>query len=602
MIHNLLIHNGIQIDHRMRGEFPERFNNPFSYVPHPLCREAAECVREYLRGRKEWHEELGGGKMFGVLVVRTRDDKLGYLAAFSGNLQGRNDWEFFVPPVYDLLSPDEFFKVGEREISALNGRIAAMESSGELLSLKSRIAQVEHGYMEEIARLKEIYASGRAVRERRRASLMEMGGGDAADELASITRESQFQKGEIRRAGKRMKEALLPLQEQLDCMWGDISQLKALRKEKSARLQEEIFRHFVFLNGAGERRSLLDIFSGQIPPGGAGECAAPKLLQYAFLHGMHPLCMGEFWWGDTPRGELRRDGEFYPSCMGKCAPILGFMLQGLDVEPVGVHSSYGCAGQLEILYSDEHIIAVNKPAGVLSVPGRGDDRVGLHSPSTHETDLLELLASSGRFSSGQLQGLKAVHRLDMHTSGVLLLARTEAAYKELQRQFASREVQKTYIAVLDGEVAPAHCGCGVVWDTDAAGASGAFGAFGASGASGGITASGTISLPLAPDYDHRPAQMVDFNGGKEAVTRFRILESYVEDTPSGPAVRTRVEFCPITGRTHQLRVHAAHPMGLNVPIAGDLLYGRPAGRLMLHAQSVTFTHPHLGQMTITAGN
>ena len=635
MIHNLLVHKGDAITSELRDSMPVRLNNPFSYIPCSLCREAAAQVQEYLAGRSEWSEELKEGKMFGVLVVETPDARLGYLAAFSGVLQGRNDWDFFVPPVYDLLLPDDFFKVGEREISSLNRRIAQMETSGRLAALKGEIAILQGRYEEEIAALKEIYARGKVERERLRRELGNMDAGRwAGDDQAAgsaggacvgsaagvavgtygdvagaasgsgagkreimdrLVKESQFQKGEIRRAEKRMREVLDPLRGQLAGIEAEIGELKELRKAKSAALQEEIFRHFVFLNARGERKDLLDIFrdyySGEavLPPGGAGECAAPKLLQYAYLHGMRPVAMGEFWWGGAPacagvlpvpsvvHSQVRRHGEFYPSCKNKCAPILHFMLQGLDVDPLGAHSSYGQAGSLEILYSDDHILAVNKPAGILSVPGvpghrvqaAPGDRVTYHTSDNQENDVLKVLNFLHGFRP---ENLYVVHRLDMHTSGVLLLARSEQVYKELQRQFAQRKVEKRYVALLDGVVDPGKCGSGVVWDE--------------------YGVSGIINLPLIPDYDNRPAQMVDFNRGKEAVTRFRIIK--VEQG------RTQIEFAPVTGRTHQLRVHSAHPMGLNVPIVGDLLYGRPGKRLMLHAGYLKFTHPFRGEIELDA--
>ena len=374
--------------------------------------------------------------------------------------------------MYDLLRPDEFFKVGEREISALNCRIASAEASGELAALREEITSVQGSFEVEIAQLKEIYAAGKRVRERMREELegeravgevaggaagVESAAGDAAvgkgELLARMVRESQFQKAEIKRAEKRMREALEPLQGRFAAVMGEIEGMKELRKVKSAALQEEIFRHFVFFNARGEKKDLLEIFkdyySGEVvlPPGGAGECAAPKLLQYAYLHGMRPVAMGEFWYGDSPKGEIRHHGEFYPSCKGKCAPILGFMLQGLDVDEAGVHSTYGQAGSLEILYSDEHILAVNKPAGVLS-----------QDSLSQGIDVFKLLSFSENLSGEKLY---VVHRLDMHTSGVLLLARSEEVYKELQRQFAAREVEKVYYAVLEGEVTESGCGSAI---------------------------------------------------------------------------------------------------------------------------------------------
>ena len=576
---NLLIALGEEITPQMRSGLPQKFTNPFSYIPDDLCRCAASQVMVYLEGKPQWHSELQQGKMFGVLVVETPGGQIGFLAAFSGNLQGFNNLEYFVPPVYDLLNPDEFFKIGEREISGINARIALLEGGEELAAVKSDIASVRGRFEAEILELKRIYKDGKAQRERLRVELASVvvpsnggvhpgsGSQDVShkvvcpqDELlAQLTRQSQFQKAEIKRAEKGLKEALQPLEARLQTLEDGIRQLRELRKIKSAALQEEIFRQFSFLNGYGESKDMLDIFAdfykeqslregrAILPPGGAGECAAPKLLQYAFLHGMRPISMGEFWWGDSPRGEIRRHGEFYPSCKGKCAPILSHMLKGLPVEDGLLHTSYGADGELETLYSDNLLVAVNKPAGLASVPGKEV------SDSVSGNDLF------------------VVHRLDMHTSGVLVLAKNETMYKELQKQFAGREVRKCYRAVLEGVVTPEKCGTGVEWET---------------------AASGKITLPLAADYDHRPAQKVDFEDGKETVTLFEILG--VKDGC------TYINFYPVTGRTHQLRVHSAHHYGLNTPIVGDLLYGKPAARLMLHAHWVEFRHPEKGNLKITA--
>lgn len=560
---NLLISRGEEITPAMRSSFPHNFTNPFSYIPDELCRSAASEVMAYLEGKKQWHSELQQGKMFGVLVVETSDGRLGFLAAFSGNLQGKNNLEYFVPPVCDLLDPGEFYKVGEREISGINAKIAAMESGEEILELKGRISAVRERFGMEIGELKKIYKEGKEEREMRRRELQVAGQGseDVAAQLAEITRQSQFQKAEIKRAERAFKDALQPLEEKLVSLEEEIIRLREIRKVKSAALQEEIFRNFSFLNGKGERKDMLDIFSefyreqslregrAILPPGGAGECAAPKLLQYAFLHGMRPISMGEFWWGDSPRGEIRRHGEFYPSCKGKCAPILGHMLKGLPVETQLLHSFYGSSGKFEILYSDDLLMVVNKPAGMASVPGRE--------------------VSSSVADEASDPAIFVVHRLDMHTSGVLVMAKNENVYKELQSQFAGRSVRKCYVAVLEGEVHPQSCGSGVHWES---------------------ATSGTISLPLAADYDHRPAQKVDLETGKEAVTRFEITA-----IKNG---RTYINFYPVTGRTHQLRVHSAHQMGLNTPIVGDLLYGKAEQRLMLHAHWVEFQHPLKGDFKI----
>lgn len=566
MLHNLLVKKGVNISDEMRGSFPVKFTNPFGYVPDQLCVEAAEDVKRYLADQTDWHEEISKGKMFGVLVVESQEGKLGYLAAFSGNLQGRNNFDFFVPPVYDLLNPDEFFKIGEAEISALNRKISSLESSAEYIDVVVRINSLKLQYDKELSHLKEVYREGKVQREQIRS---------VSDEqmLEKLKKESQFQKAEIKRAERRYKEALAPLEEELNGLKRCVEELKALRKQKSADLQEEIFRKFTFLNASGESADLKDIFrefyreqisrSGKdiLPPAGAGECAAPKLLQYAFLHGMRPISMGEFWWGESPRGEIRRHGQFYPSCKGKCAPILNFMLRGLSVEtPVHLLSD-GFQKKIKILFSDQYFIALDKPSGMLSVTGKEEDTIKFQpetAPSFFWKSVPDFLANWSKNG----EEFFVVHRLDMHTSGVLLVARSKEVYRQLQRLFAGREVEKKYVAVLDGEL-------------------------------GQRPQEGVISLPLAADYEHRPAQVVDFENGKEAVTKYRIVKVKGE--------KTLVEFYPQTGRTHQLRVHSAHPQGLGTPITGDLLYGRAAQRLMLHAEWVKFTHPATGEtITITA--
>ena len=326
--------------------------------------------------------------------------------------------------------------------------------------------------------------------------------------------------------------------------------LKALRKEMSVALQDWLFRQYVVLNALGERKTILDIFAerGLTPPGGTGDCAAPKLLQYAYLHGLKPLAMGEFWYGESPVHEVRRQGCFYPSCTGKCGPLLAYMLQGLDVEPNPLEKDSPFAQEdFSIVYEDESIIVADKPSGMLAVPGR-----------TLKVSLQERLQRR----PGPGTDIRACHRLDMDTSGLIVFAKGTDILARLQQQFERHEVQKTYIARL----CPGKS----------------------------LGQSGRISLPLILDYDDRPRQMVDFQEGKQAVTDWELLQNL----PDGEAL---VRFTPLTGRTHQLRVHAAHPLGLGRPIAGDRLYGGGSGRLCLHAATITFTHPRTGEhLTFTS--
>ena len=538
MIKNFLLENGTPIVGEMREGLPDTFTNPFSYSPHPLCVEAMEEVCRYISSNSKISSLglLREGKMFGVLVAESPSGELGYLAAYSGVLDYMQGESFFVPPVYDLTSSESFFPAEEAEITNLNDYIRDLCHDSFAQGVLERMQEIRERYGIEIEKLQKAYDEGKLRRDALRSS------GVQGDELAALLKESQFQKGEIRRAVKRMKEELEPYERENAAYERALESAKRERKEKSAILQRKIFDHFSFLNARGEERSLLSIFGGVVPPAGAGECAAPRLLQYAYLNGYHPIAMGEFWYGGEKLG--RRQGEFYPSCKGKCAPILGHMLQGLKVDPVAFHSSYGCdpipCDSSLIIYEDEFLVAVNKPAGVLSVPGR----------DSSEMCVQKLLKGEGAATES---GFWVVHRLDMHTSGVLLLAKNEVVYKLLQRQFLSRDVEKCYVAVLDGELP--------------------------SGA-------GEISLPMRADYENRPLQCVDFESGKPAFTRYEVVS-----VANG---KSFVKFYPVTGRTHQLRVHAAHPQGLNTPIEGDLLYGKLSGRLMLHAHKIRFVHPVTG--------
>lgn len=555
MIKNLLIGSGDPITPELRAKLPENFTNPFSYSPHPLCKDAMSQVCSYLRSLPSDISSslLEDGKMFGVLVVESANGELGFLAAYSGNLDWGKGCGYFVPPVYDLTSAESFFPEQEKEIVMMNDFISDLSNANCLGECKGAIEELEEFHSRIIRELEQEYEDGRQKRDALRRA------GASDDELAALVKESQFQKGEIRRAKKRMNEELAPIKREYEEHLRSIETVKRERRQMSADLQMKIFDHFSFLNARGQEKSLLQIFGGTMPPAGAGECAAPRLLQYAYSHSYRPLAMGEFWYGASTLG--RHSLTFYPSCKGKCGPILGHMLKGLRVDQSNFHTSYGKATLPNnyiptIIYEDDLILAVEKPQGVLSVPGK--------DPS--EPDMLQLLHNAGNVSDMETP-LLPVHRLDMHTSGILLFAKDEATYKFLQRQFALHKVEKCYKAVLDGVVCRGSTGSGVLWKGDK---------------------EGEISLPLSPDYMNRPLQCVDYETGKPALTRFRITG--VENGA------TCIDFYPVTGRTHQLRVHSAHKDGLGVPIAGDLLYGRVAKRLMLHACSIKFTHPREGEM------
>ena len=534
----------MQLLHRFREDIsavepPTRFNNPFYYSPHPLCVAAACEVRAFLLGDEAVAAEAAKGKMFGVLVVRDPAGDPGYFAAFSGLLAGSNNVPGFVPPVFDFLSPTGYFKSEEAGISLLNEKIRNTEQGGEYRVAAMALESLRTEMEQELAAMREAMRAGKRERDALRA-----GGNLAASEEAQLVRESQFQKAELRRATQRWQQRIEECRERLVPLQAGIAAMKEERKRRSAALQEWLFTNFKVLNARGESKDLLSIFKehrGVLPPAGSGECAAPKLLQYAYKHGCTPVAMAEFWVGDSPQGEVRRDGCFYGSCKSKCEPILSFMLQGLYVEENALEH-VGNITSLRVLYEDDYLIAVDKPSGVLSVPGivGGTSVQQWLRDTKHSNDI------------------HVVHRLDMATSGVLVAAKSMEMYKAMQGMFAARKVRKEYIALLEG-VPALPCG--------------------------------TISLPLSADYENRPRQRVDFQGGKEAVTHYRVVETRLFNSKECALV----QFEPLTGRTHQLRVHAACKEGLDCPIVGDALYGNAGDRLMLHASSLSFSHPATGE-------
>lgn len=565
---------------------PEKFTYPFHYTPHPLCVLAAEEVKEYIASRKEWQEELALGKMFGVLVVLQKteeatdkvkeegtdeESRIGYLAAFSGNLAGKNLHSYFVPPVYDLLQPQGFFKIEEEQISAINIRINELENSASYLESKEKW-EIETGQAQaELNQAKAEQKAAKEAREIRRQSP----NGISEEEQAILIRESQYQKAEYKRKEKSWKKRLEECEAEVHRFKDEIERLKAERKERSAALQQKLFGEFRMLNAVGEVKDLCTIFEQtvrKVPPGGAGECALPKLLQYAYLHQLKPLAMAEFWWGDSPKNEIRHHGYYYPSCKGKCEPILQHMLQGLEVDENPLLDNVHKDTRLEIVFEDEWLLVINKPAGMLSVPGKAEDMDSVY----------HRLKKKYPDATGPM----IVHRLDMATSGLLLVAKTKEAHRHLQAQFENRSIKKRYIALLDGVIAEAERAATQTTETPQK--TEIPHTIGVPEKTVAPEKTGRISLPLCLNPLDRPRQMVSEEHGKEAVTEYQIIaksEKY-----------TRIAFYPLTGRTHQLRVHAAHPKGLNCPILGDELYGKKADRLYLHAEYIEFRHPVYGDI------
>ena len=583
---------------------PRQFTYPFCYEVDPLAEAASLELQRYIADADLMSTEKGCGKMFGVLVVEYEDEsgalQRGFLAAYSGLLGGRNDWPYFVPPVFDAQQPDGHFKRTEREISAINREIAAIEHDPEYLQSVAQHEQTKKRLQDEVDAFKAEVDAAKVRRDARRKS----GESLSEEEQAEMIRESQFMKAELRRRRKAMEQANSTLHIPHSTF---LKSLQRKRKQMSDELQRWLFSAYRMLNAKGEERDLIDIFreyTHAMPPAGAGDCCAPKLLQYAYLHHLRPVCMAEFWWGESPASEIRHHLHYYPACRSKCLPILTHMLKGLDVAPNPLAQKRHTA-EPRVLYADEYIMVVDKPAGMLSVPGKAESVRSEFSDSANisvEEYFANLqLPTNSQFTTEQFtigeadnsklkiqnsKFLKAAHRLDMDTSGLLVLARTEQAYVELQRQFASRETVKRYEAVLSG--VPTQNSKLKTQNSSTQ-------------PSGCLEA---ISLPLIADINDRPRQRVDMEHGKPALTLYNIVEVRAVDANTAVAYttkkvdkgRTLIHLYPKTGRTHQLRVHCAHPLGLACPILGDPLYGiERADRMYLHAAELTFRHPVTGE-------
>lgn len=526
---------------------PEKFTFPFHYEPHPLTRIAATELQAYIEtqtafehnfGLRKGQEGLVIGKMFGVLVVQDADERLGYLSAFSGKLADSNHHPRFVPPVFDMLDENSFFLKEQYVLNNINDRIKELESDAEYIRLRQHLAELTaQSEAETDAFKKQLKMNKQNRKKERTAQKNVLNAEEYARFETLMVRHSLHDKHQFNVLVNTWQERINEVKGQLAKYEDVIEALKAERKEKSSGLQQQLFEQYSFLNKDGKTKSLHAIFSETVfgrPPAAAGECATPKLLQYAFLHGYKPVAMAEFWWGAPPKSEVRRHRQFYPACTGKCQPILNHMLEGIPLEDNPLLINAGEGKKLEIVYEDDCLVVVNKPAELLSVPG---------------INIIDSVYARLKFSWKNIEPL-IIHRLDMATSGLLVVAKTKEAHKHIQKQFLKRTVTKRYTALLSRKV-----------EGDG----------------------GEINLPLRLDIDDRPRQMVCFEFGKNAVTRWEVVEK--TDTT------TKVHLWPLTGRTHQLRMHAAHEMGLNAPIVGDDLYGTSANRLHLHAAFLEFIHP-----------
>ena len=523
---------------------PEKFTFPFHYEAHELVKIATEELQKDLETRKLNHnfglndeeEGLVIGKMFGVLVVKNAEGQLGYLAAFSGKLGNSNHHEGFVPPVFDMLKTEGYFKKGEKELSQLTLEIEELSNSPKYLETKKALDETQLAFEKDIARLKQEIKVGKARRKQQRkeaeAKLSEKELELFKEQLAEESRKEQYT---LKDAHRYYNYKLTDAKAAFDIYHNKLVGLKEKRKQGSNELQQRLFSDYTFLNAKGDLKSLLDIFTDTQPIAGAGECAAPKLLQFAYQNHLQPIAIGEFWWGASPKSEIRVHKNFYPSCRSKCEPILGHMLQGLEVDKNPMLENHGAGKEFKVVYEDDYLLLINKPPELLSVPGK----------VVYDSVLTRLEAMYP-----EATGPLLVHRLDMSTSGLLLVAKSKDIHKKLQAQFLDRSISKRYEALLSGLVNEAE---------------------------------GEINLPLRVDLDNRPRHLVCYDYGKRARTKWKKIKDV-----NGKSL---LALYPITGRTHQLRVHCAHHLGLNTPILGDDLYGIKDDRLHLHAAYLKFIHP-----------
>lgn len=529
-------------------KLPTKFTFPFYYEPHRLCEIAAHEVQDYLKTQTDFEHNFGLapskkglviGKMFGVLVVQNQQGALGYIAAVSGKLAETNSHKKFVPPVYDMLTKNSYFLQEEALLNAINLNLENLENNSDYHVLLSQFKVEKKKAAIDIKEKKQGLKTTKNERDLRRDKAhFELKLEAYAAFEKTLAKESLEAKYFFNNVTRYWAHTLNAITEKLSIFTNQIETLKEARKTKSAALQQYLFEQYQFLNAKKEVKDLSQLFletSALKPPAGSGECAAPKLLQYAFLHDLKPIALAEFWWGQSPNAEIRKHQQFYPACQGKCKPILTHMLNEIEMDTNPMLQNPAIGKELEYLFEDDDMLVIHKPAEFLSVPG-------IHIQDSVYTRI--------KHKYPNITGPIIVHRLDMSTSGILLIAKNKKSHKNLQSQFINKTIKKRYEAVLDGNLKE---------DT------------------------GTIDLPLRVDLNDRPRQLVCYEHGKPARTNWKVIER-----KDG---KTRVHLFPISGRTHQLRVHASHKLGLNTPIVGDDLYGKKANRLHLHAAEIEFAHP-----------
>ena len=536
-------------------ELPNKFTFPFYYEPHPLSKIAAEEIQDYLKTQTDFEHNFGLdpnnkglaiGKMFGVLVVKNQQNKIGYITAVSGTLAEKNKHKMFVPPVYDMLTEDSHFLHEKNLLNNISNELTVLENNTEFLTLLAQEDSENKKAVNDIQEKKAALLASKNDRDlRRKKAKQKLTEIEYTAFEKALSKESLESKYFFNNVTRYWEHILKPIKEKIALFTNQIEQLKEQRKNKSIALQQYISEQYLFLNSKKEVKKIAELFPGtaiQNIPAGTGECAAPKLLQHAFLHDLKPIAMAEFWWGQSPKKEIRKHQQYYPACQGKCKPILTHMLAGIDMDPDPLLQNPAIGKELETIFEDDDLIVVNKPAEFLSVPG-------MHIQDSVYTRIKQQVKN--------ISGPIIVHRLDMSTSGLLVLAKNKKAHKHLQSQFIKRTAKKRYTALLDG-----------ILNED----------------------NGTVNLPLRLDLDDKPRQLVCYEHGRHATTNWEVIER-----KNG---KTKVHFYPITGRTHQLRVHASHTSGLNTPITGDDLYGTKSTRLFLHSDTLELVHPTSNQKIV----
>ncbi|ARV08064.1 RNA pseudouridine synthase [Polaribacter sp. SA4-10] len=526
---------------------PKKFTFPFYYEPHLLSKIAVKELQEYLENQTDFEHnfglnsnlnELPIGKMFGVLVVKNQQNEIGYLAAFSGKLADKSLPEKFVPPVFNMRTEGSFYIKGEDEIGEINKQIGSLKKDETYLALKKIVKKTSTIIANDLELQRKKMKASKVNRRIRKKKAKENQNNETFKMLKKKLEQESFNDQFFYKELHEYYESKIEKdRKSLADFELKIASLKKERKDKSAILQQTLFEKYQFLNRNKVLKGLNTIFNNpQIkPPAGAGECSAPKLLQYAFANDLTPISMAEFWWGISPNSEIRKHKNYYPACQGRCKPILSHMLEGLKMDANLLLQNLSEKQDLEIIFEDDVLLVVHKPTELLSVPGK---------------EIKDSVYTRIKEKYPEATGPLIVHRLDMSTSGILVLTKTKEANKVMQSQFIKRTIKKRYVALLDGNIKENE---------------------------------GTINLPLRVDLDDRPKQLVCYEHGKKAETNWKVIKREND--------KTLVYFYPITGRTHQLRVHAAHKNGLNMPIIGDDLYGKKENRLHLHAEFIAFIHP-----------